>query len=277
MIAARPKQNGQSHYSEFKVHFGQYDREAKDANIHVLTLSLDENDKDVSDNIKKTINEESEDLFRKHSNLEIISASPVRSRYKHNDFQREWCIVLFCKQKGKIPTGEAKFPLYIRNYPVDVRQGYFSGGGKTNNELQRSTDFQHHLSAGAEIKVEGAQSGTLGGFVLFSLTGTHEIGFLTCAHVCVNTDILDSGAVISGRDGALSDKRKVYQPEIPQEHQFDIGYEIGCVEKLLFSHGQRFEISIDAALIVMTNRTRMPKDGFFIKSDDKSLTDAGTY
>ena len=256
--------------------YRDFDEEATAVNEYIVNNKAYFDEKDIKEcaKIKQIINKHSSRLFDEYTNLEIVSGSPVLSRYTKKDFLWMWCIVLYCKEKGKIPKDDTLFPKWIESCPVDVRQGYFCQSGKTNNELCKSTDFQQTLSVGAEIMVQGAQTGSLGGFIRI---GPNVVGALTCGHVCGNTNALDDGITIDGSFPSRDLKPRVYQPAMHSACGHALGNEIGHVERVSFLHGKRNEVSVDAALILITNQDRKPKDGLFVKTEERNLRRAGMY
>ncbi|XP_062586416.1 uncharacterized protein LOC134248014 [Saccostrea cucullata] len=106
-------------------------------------------DEQIISNIELAIEKHSRRLMCEHSNLEIISASPVQSKKMGDEIIVKECIVLYCSHKGVIPFGEDVFPSTLDGITVDIREGL-------------------------------TKTGTLGGFVDI---GNEEIGFITCAHV----------------------------------------------------------------------------------------------
>ncbi|XP_061193827.1 uncharacterized protein LOC133202060 [Saccostrea echinata] len=121
-------------------------------------------------------------LFKKHSNLTLISASPYKSsgypKGKHIIVEKR-CISLLCLHKGFIPFGEREFPKQINGFDVDVQEGYCSFGSG------RSIDFGGHIRRAKGINTPG--HGSIGGFVDLS---NGSVGLITCAHVVFSTDEL---------------------------------------------------------------------------------------
>ncbi|XP_056007396.1 uncharacterized protein LOC125665437 isoform X2 [Ostrea edulis] len=119
---------------------------------------------------------EARELFRKHSNLTMISASPYKSvgysKGKHRVVEK-LCISLFCLHKGYIPYGEEQFPKKIRDVEVDVQEGYcYFGAGRS-------------LELGGHIK--RLMNGSIGGFVDLP---NSKVGLITCAHVVFSSEQL---------------------------------------------------------------------------------------
>ncbi|XP_061193842.1 uncharacterized protein LOC133202077 [Saccostrea echinata] len=121
-------------------------------------------------------------LFKKHSNLTLISASPFKStgylKGKHRVVEKP-CISLLCLHKGYIPIGEREFPKQIHGFGVDVQEGFcFLGSG-------RSIDFGGHIRRARGINTPG--NGSIGGFIDLQ---NDAVGLITCAHVVFSTDEL---------------------------------------------------------------------------------------
>ncbi|XP_062596546.1 uncharacterized protein LOC134257997 [Saccostrea cucullata] len=125
---------------------------------------------------------EARKLFKKHSNLTLISASPFKSigysKGKHRVVEKP-CISLLCLHKGFIPIGEREFPKQINGFDVDVQEGYCSFGGG------RSIDFGGHIRRARGINTPG--NGSIGGFVDLP---NGLFGLITCAHVVFSSDEL---------------------------------------------------------------------------------------
>ncbi|XP_061193967.1 uncharacterized protein LOC133202208 [Saccostrea echinata] len=133
-------------------------------------------------NLPEVTEKDVKKLFKEHSNLTLISASPFKStgysKGKHRVVEKP-CISLLCLHKGYIPFGEREFPKQINGYQVDVQEGYcFLGSG-------RSIDFGGHIRRAKGINTPG--NGSIGGFVDLS---NDTVGLITCAHVVFSTDEL---------------------------------------------------------------------------------------
>ncbi|XP_062590185.1 uncharacterized protein LOC134251785 [Saccostrea cucullata] len=95
------------------------------------------------------------------------------------------------------------------------------------------------------------KSGTLGGFV--TLQNPERQCFLTCAHVVLPIAELTKeklGKYARKREIKVADKQKIRR---------------GSVENIEFKHGTVHEVSIDAALIEITEQDRKPCNGEFAK------------
>ncbi|KAK3100472.1 hypothetical protein FSP39_020582 [Pinctada imbricata] len=213
--------------------------------------------------IKHWINDHAETFFNSHSNLTAISACPIRSRERKRILQQEWCIVFYCTNKGQLPHGEKLFPEKIDDYAIDVREQSFTTCSKTNDDLSVSNENHSKLSMGAQIEIEQGRIGTLGCFLQLN---ENSVGFLTCAHVCMSENVDIRSYSDSGK------KQKVYQPDRQSSSK-----EIGYVRSISFTHGERYKVSVDAALVILTDSNRLPVDGYFVKAKDEDLRRAGTY
>ena len=137
--------------------------------------------------LRDIINRHSSRLFAKHSNLNVISASPVKSQKEGNCIITCTCIVLYCKRKGLIPNGEDHFPACLEGVQTDVREGYFQLSQPPEiDDIRVVYDSKHYhnpLKVGGSISLEGDNSfGTLGCFVE-DIDNQEVKGFLTCCHV----------------------------------------------------------------------------------------------
>ncbi|XP_062578316.1 uncharacterized protein LOC134240240 [Saccostrea cucullata] len=133
-------------------------------------------------NLPVITEKEAKTLFKKHSNLTLISVSPFKStgylKGKHRIVEKT-CISLLCLHKGYIPFGEREFPKQINGFDVDVQEGYCSFGSG------RSIDFGGHIRRAKGINTPG--NGSIGGFVDLP---NDTVGLITCAHVVFSSDEL---------------------------------------------------------------------------------------
>lgn len=184
-------------------------------------------------------------LFEAHTNITMIRTSNVC--YQENDekeiyIARMPCVVIFCRVKGVIPLGENAFPVCLSCYKVDVREGVCSFAA---NPLQIGEGIQSKMADGF---------GTLGGFVDID---SKRKGFLTCAHVVFREDILKRGKV----------KETIKRCEVTiseRSENTDLKSDVGIVCSAAFLHKDPNSVSIDAALVEITNR--YPENGLFFNS-----------
>ena len=195
--------------------------------------------------------EESESLFSKHSNLNMITRATLRSKGFGNEshaISKECCVILYCYHKGYKPYGEKEFPNMIGKYKTDIREGYFCFA---SNEMK----------LGEKIKRSGMnKTGSLGGFVDLHEANT-EKGFITCAHVFHASSELK---VQSFRKGDV-----VYQVT-------DIGEcAIGKIKEAVFTPDRQSQVSVDAALVELNTGVRI--SGTFPDIQRHQLHFSGKY
>lgn len=211
---------------------------------------------DINDmNLMKTaINTYSDSLREKHTNIKVITGSPLRSigyKAERHETKRENCIVLLVPIKGLIPLQEDPFPKEIGSFKVDVREGTFKFyvGGKPS-------DMHTNLKMGCAIGPAARDVyGTLGGFVDHPVYG---LCALTCAHVVMQESELRHNANIAGLT--------CVQPNNTEA-------EFGEVIKTVFRDNGSYRSGLDVALIKINSRA--PANGYFPDMEPKTLTKAG--
>ncbi|XP_048749724.2 uncharacterized protein LOC125661672 isoform X2 [Ostrea edulis] len=192
------------------------------------------------------------DLFNNHSNISLINVSNVRSRgFNTSSYRIEKTptLVIYCHVKGVIPIGERVFPEKVSGFEVDVREG-------TCSLAVRGLRMSENVHAD-----DCAKLGTLGGFV--DLQNSPGKAFLTCAHVVLPTNVLQNQLA----------SEYVRRREIIRVFDRE-NNEIGKITKAVFDAGQPANVSVDAALVEITDRH--PSDGCF--SDvysENQLNEAG--
>jgi hypothetical protein len=201
------------------------------------------------------INEnEVSDLLNDHSNISLINISNVRSTGFYTDMlqtENEQTLVIYCHVKGVIPLGERGFPRNVSGYPVDVREG-------TCSLAVRGLRMSETISAD-----NCAKRGTLGGFV--DLQSPPRKAFITCAHVVLPTNALQT----------QSAKEYIRRREIARVYDKEKN-EIGKITHAVFDSGQPTKVSVDAALVEITDRN--PSDGYFDDVfSEYQLNGAGKY
>ena len=196
------------------------------------TLSLLEHSE-----LQDVIVRNSEELFKSHSNLLMISASSVKSMAVGNKIETKTCIVLYVHIKGIIPLKEKPFPLNIGKFPLDVREGV----------VYLYSD-QAKLTVGCNIVNGYEQSARLGGFVRLK---NGKVGCFTCCHM------FDTVKSKQDVDNGQFDKRVFLRSKDEQLHQFG-----ELIDKVMHP-GDRDTIGVDAALIEVTDRLKLPVDGSF--------------
>ncbi|XP_061190607.1 uncharacterized protein LOC133198542 [Saccostrea echinata] len=198
--------------------------------------------------IEKFLEENANDLFEKHSNLEMIVASTYR--IKKGRIEITPCIVLYCSCKGIVPINESKFPTEIDEFKTDVREGFFHLHWNLNEDVCAvSKDLLNPLRMGASIGTKDKQTeGTLGGFV----RSNDEIGFITCAHVLYDSYEMET-------ENLPSTPITVVQPSQLREGSQECGQSIRSVSS--FSNVNAEKITVDATLVKLTER--LPQQLFF--------------
>ncbi|XP_060579747.1 uncharacterized protein LOC132736605 [Ruditapes philippinarum] len=208
----------------------------------------------VLENIRKCVNKNADDLLQKHSNLNVILPSLMKSvgytSGKH-DIKIEPCIALYVSVKGYIPLNETPFEKEIDGFPTDVLEGEFEPfiGGPNHYHEHLKMGVAIHANVSIGNKIFG---GTLGGFINHSV---HGLCGITSAHV-----VCDSAELARMKDAkVLSLQKKVYQP-------IDAGIdesmsEFGEVVLAIYKEGSESESGMEVALIEI--KKRQPKDGSF--------------
>ncbi|XP_062586997.1 uncharacterized protein LOC134248599 [Saccostrea cucullata] len=201
-------------------------------------------------------------LFKKHSNLTVISASPYKSsgysKGKHVIVEKH-CFSLLCLHKGFIPFGEREFPKQINGFEVDVQEGYCSlGSGK-------SIDFGGHIRRARGINTPG--HGSIGGFVDLP---NGSVGLITCAHVVFSTAELFKPYSEIENDVLSRNTDLNVEFFDKHEHHFQV---CGNIVKKCFPTSNN-DISVDAALIELDQSVN--KIGFPVALADQLYLAATT-
>ncbi|KAJ8304335.1 hypothetical protein KUTeg_017918 [Tegillarca granosa] len=193
------------------------------------------------------------DLFKRHSNLNVVSPSTVKSQNFHDiksrSIKSQLCIALYCRIKGFIPLDEQPFPSSINGIPTDVREGYCTFGGCGPKDVQQNLKIGCCIGPSNDIT-----SGTLGGFVEIDNTTC----FITCAHIIFDLHELSSNQ--------CSRIVSVVQPTLPNSPHTQAQRTVGSVKNVVFSPDDHNRISVDAALVTLN--TRCPSDGKFSRGDE---------
>jgi len=216
--------------------------------------------------IRETINREGKWLWAKHTNLNIISACSVKSKQNGKDQTVQPCIVLYCTCKGFIPKFEPKFPKALQSQKgsimVDIREGCFNlGCGK------RPSDWNSPLRIGGSVGVfRIISAGTVGPFVALQ---QDKIGFLTCAHVLADFQMLQQNS----NNNNVTIHMVAVQPSdadftcVPNGETKDCG----IVRTIMFDDS--LPTGIDAAVVEITHRH--PNRGLFAFRSELELREAG--
>ena len=204
--------------------------------------------------LQKCLDAHTERLMNEHSNLLIVSASKVKSvRYGLSDasLQHKSCIVLYVNLKGVIPLGEEPFPSEIDGIQVDVRESIYKNYIKKNEHLET-------LMMGCQITTDFKKSGTLGAFVELK---SDDLGCLTCYHLFEDSNAQSSNSATRKVDIKM---KQVYQPT----KDYDA---FGKLEKVIDKRPYKNTgITVDAALIKITDKTRIPTSGRFPNAESPS-------
>ncbi|KAJ8304765.1 hypothetical protein KUTeg_018348 [Tegillarca granosa] len=248
-------------YNDFNIYQRKESDISKEAENVMLTVASNKSyniPKSIKNALKDTIAQNLETLLKDHSNITIVSFCPIKSSRmgKHWKHQQKICIVIYCRVKGIIPAGEHPFPKEINGFPVDVREGYAFFTSIHNDNLPRSSDVQTPLRLGAEISTVD-QSGTLGMFVDLD---NNDKGFITCAHFAYEKEELRPNLSIN------NENIPVFQPKCDRPEN-----RIGYLEKAIFHCNNRFETSVDAALVRITIANKKPVDGYMMKCEKEIL------
>ncbi|OWF42592.1 hypothetical protein KP79_PYT02022 [Mizuhopecten yessoensis] len=215
--------------------------------------------------LKNIILKHTDELFKKHSNINFIGTSPVKSSKNGNAVRVEACIVINCSSKGFIPFGEEEFPKLLTVGEVavstDIREGYFQFGLYAY-DTSRSSDIHDRLKMGCQFGVEGGSgSGTIGPFVNFN----GNLAFLTCAHIMYGIDENGYTYDDSGCDLFI---------EQPTSTNFgSTGNRCGKVKRAVFRPD--LPSSVDAAVVEITEQSRQPVSGKFAVDNPMRLQQAG--
>lgn len=196
------------------------------------------------------INENTESLMKKHSNITMISESWIRSVGFGTDkavLHEQPCIVLYTHIKGLIPLSEEPFPTELNGFPVDVREAVFRPLGGPN-------EYHDHIKMGCAIRngdILGQCSiGTIGGFIQHPSYG-----------LCCTT----SAHVLLGDLNTIHEHHVGFRKLVFGEHNFPV-YQPTCVGarpfgnlvEAIYYEGNLYEAGVDVALI----RIQESKTGF---------------
>ncbi|XP_021370097.1 uncharacterized protein LOC110461117 [Mizuhopecten yessoensis] len=230
------------------------------------------------DKTKKAIKIHRQVLWKKHSNLNIITGSHIKYRRNGSDIEKRHCVVLYCSTKGVIPLGEERFPrrLHIDKddyIDVDVREGLFE------HSVYRSlpSTWPHPtLKMGCNIgrltpqyNAQGNLLPNLGGTLGPCVRYNNNLGFLTCAHVLFD---IPSPTYTLDFTASATHSVEVVQPSTDAT-QFQGGVACGVVERAIFDPTRK--PSVDAAVVRLTDTARVPNAGQFSNELHSSYKNAG--
>ncbi|KAK3600417.1 hypothetical protein CHS0354_023625 [Potamilus streckersoni] len=212
--------------------------------------------------LQETLANNINQLLSCHSNIEMVGISSIRSvKYGHINARLipETCIVIYVHVKGIIPYDEKMFPRSMGNYLIDVPEGKFI----SYSDVPGPRDYHQHLSMGCQIVRKGGLMGTIGGFLDMP---NGNVGILTCAHV-VMTNKEREEYINSTPDEQLQ-KQKTFPWCTHRICQPDEYREFGTVLKFVLTSGSPSEVGVDAAIVTVTEQSRLPISGRFPKNDN---------
>ncbi|XP_076085001.1 uncharacterized protein LOC143055845 isoform X2 [Mytilus galloprovincialis] len=196
------------------------------------------------------------ELFTKHSKLTLICKSFRESKvYKNGKLDyilNVPCVQLYCSAKGCIPIGEEHFPKDVCGFPTDILQG--------------TPSLMANLKVGDKIGTDNYKMGTLGGFV--KVRG--DVCFLTCLHVFLSADDLASDNISLDDDAGVI--VKCYSTGSVTGQGQMIPYECGRIREIAFEMDNERETSIDAALITLSDRSKIDENDYLANDIDKAFT-----
>ncbi|XP_060597120.1 uncharacterized protein LOC132751036 [Ruditapes philippinarum] len=210
-------------------------------------------DNETFEKLRNCINDNANDLLERHSNINVILPSLVKSvgyeTGQHN-IKQVPCIALYVTVKGCIPLNETPFQNNINGFPIDVLEGKFEPFMNGPNE------YHEHLKIGLAIhanvlNTDGVLGGTLGGFIDHS---THGLCGITCAHVVYSAAELNKVKERKEKKH-FSLRKTVYQPIGKSSSAF------GEVVQAVYDIGGSCTSGMEVALISI--QKRQPKSGSF--------------
>ncbi|XP_060590498.1 uncharacterized protein LOC132745569 [Ruditapes philippinarum] len=247
---------GTSQFVEFKDYECKkiYENESSVDEEHAIVYERKVNTRNQSDDkifekLRKCINKNADDLFKRHSNLNVILPSlkkTVGNKSGQHTIIEEPRITLFVTVKGLIPSAEERFKKDIDGFRTDVLEGEFKPYFGGPNE------FHEHLKIGLAIRanIENGSIGTLGGFIEHP---QHGLCGITCAHVIYTLDELK---MIKENTPFKMDKL-VHQPTAYHTPAF------GKVVLVVYNEGDDIMSGMEVAIFSIQDRK--PKDGSFPK------------
>ncbi|XP_069102150.1 uncharacterized protein [Argopecten irradians] len=225
--------------------------------------------------VKEAIRTHCDRLWLRHSNLNIITGRYVKTN-RNGSNKDEACVLLYCSTKGVIPLGEEEFPrtLCIKNdnrINVVVREGFFRFGGyMTDSSSRRHSTLKMGCEIGRLTPQYDASGnripnscGTLGPFVLYN----NNPGFISCSHV-----FFDMPTNAYALNFSAQQIVEVVQPSTDSTASVN-NTACGVVARAVFAPNH--PTSIDAAVVVLTDRSRVPSAGHFSNQHRSSYINAG--
>ncbi|KAL3862078.1 hypothetical protein ACJMK2_008073 [Sinanodonta woodiana] len=214
--------------------------------------------------LKNALSKNIDQLFRCHSNIEMVGTSTVRSvQYGHINARliQGYCIVVYVHVKGIIPYGENEFPSHIENVPVDVREGKFV----PYSNVPGAREYHQRMLMGCQIVRCNGSSGTLGGFLDLEGGG---IGILTCAHVALTEE--ERNTYLDSSPDEQLHQHKSIPWKTQRMGQPDEYHQFGTVLKFALKPGGPSEVGVDAAIVTITEPARKPVSGAFPKNQNSA-------
>lgn len=147
--------------------------------IKALEREAPEVDKSTIKELKRIIQENTDKLYARYSNIIGIRIG----RRVHGDKLEEPCIILYCLDKTLIPFGEKKLPETLAGWPCDLREDFFMLGTCTPNCRTTTAD---HPELGCSIGIPADMGSGTAGFMYESMNSDkYRSGFLTASHVAI--------------------------------------------------------------------------------------------
>ncbi|XP_060574489.1 uncharacterized protein LOC132732140 [Ruditapes philippinarum] len=220
------------------------------AKCEIKDRTMNHCDDDIFEQLRKCINENADDLFKMHSNLNVILPSSKKSvgyRSGQHKILEKPCIALYVSVKGYIPLNETPFQTMIDCFQTDVLEGEFEPYMQGPNEYHE--DLKIGLAIHANVlKGDDILGGTLGGFIDHS---TYGLCGITSAHVVYSdaemTEVIDKKQ--------LRLRKTVYQPIGGRSSAF------GEVVQAVYDEGSRSASGMEVALVQI--QSRQPTNGSF--------------
>ncbi|XP_069102157.1 uncharacterized protein [Argopecten irradians] len=226
--------------------------------------------------VREAIQTHRDRLWLRHSKLNIITGRYVKTKRNGSDID-EACVLLYCSTKGVIPLGEEEFPRTICTRHGDrinvvVREGFFRFGGYlTESSTRRHSTLKMGCEVGRLTPQYDARSicipnscGTLGPFVRYN----NNLGFLSCSHVFFD---MPTHSYAMNFTAGFS-QVEVVQPSTDSTASVN-NTACGFVERAVFAPDH--SISIDAAIVTLTDPSRVPSAGHFSNDHHSSYKTAG--
>ncbi|XP_069135618.1 uncharacterized protein [Argopecten irradians] len=240
--------------------------------------------KEDEEELSRVINDNSDELWTRHSNLNAIL--PGIS----NDGKGHVIVILHCSHKGFIHTGELPFKRYLSSQGRRIRvlaiQGRFRLGPTVPETTSAADSVRGNLRVGYKVKyLNNDMMATLGMMVVDDEGNT---GILTCAHTFINEDLERIAAMPSPFDQNYYDRSQYRVDVLLRKPELLVSYNefedeseemeveesqtspssndsddcemedvdlakrsCGYIRRLIFKQGQSVAVAIDVALIML--------------------------